>query len=106
MGLTVATLLAGTGVMTVTAAVSGRDVRKCRAITIFIDVHPVADSRTIFHRIGQDTNHRTGRDVYHIVDGAPPLREASVMTFIDALPGLRVLPRPCRPMVNEGLSSG
>ena len=52
----------------VTPAVGGHDVGERRTISLGIQLHAIADARSVFRAIDENAGDRTRSDVYHIVD--------------------------------------
>lgn len=67
-------------VMTVPAAVRRLHVRKCRAVTYFVEVDSVPDASTELCRIGQDTRYGARSDVHNVIVEPASVREASLVT--------------------------
>src|SRR4051794_17007996 len=76
IGLAGATLLARAGVVTVAATVSRLNVGKGEAVTIFVDVHAITDSRAELHRVNQNASHGARSDIDYVVNGTASLRES------------------------------
>ena len=77
IGLTGATWKAGTRVVTVAATVSRLNVRKGGVVTIFVDVHAIADSRAELNRVGKDAGHGARSYIDYVVNGTAPLGKTS-----------------------------
>ena len=83
IGLSTAARLPGTGVVAVTTAVRGLQVREGRAETILVRVHSISDSRPE-HGSSQNAGHCPRCNIDYIVDRASTLRETGKVSGQEA----------------------